>query len=299
MIRRIMSLLLYGMVVPALAAPQESDGPSNTTGPEPAAAAVLCPPNSIAGRIAPPPGFHRVPVVPSSFGSWLRRLPLRPGRPDVRLYDGRSKSNQAAHHAVLDLDVGDRDLQQCADAVIRLRAEYLFAGACRDEIRFNFTSGDTAWWRDWRTGERPVVRGNTVRWESTAVGDESYASFRDYLETVFMYAGSASLEEELLPVADPRRPEAGNVYIQGGFPGHAVIVVDVAEDAAGQRVFLLAQSYMPAQDIHILKSFEDICPWYRARAEGMLRTPEWRFDYGDLMRFADNRCETTGHTPVR
>jgi len=48
-------------------------------------------------------------------------------------------------------------------------------------------------------------------------------------------------------------------------PGHAVIVVDMAEDAKGQRAFLLAQSYMPAQDIHILKNpmDADLSPWCR------------------------------------
>lgn len=106
-----------------------------------------------------------------------------------------------------------------------------------------------------------------------------------------MYAGSASLEKGLTSVADPANPEIGDVFIEGGFPGHAVLVVDVAQDEAGSRAFLLAQSYVPAQDIHILRSFEGINPWYRARSDGVLRTPEWNFHYCNLKRFPITECD--------
>ena len=210
------------------------------------------------------------------------------------LYDGRKKGDQSAHVAVVDLDIGNRDLQQCADAVIRLRAEYLFGSACEEEIAFHFTSGDLARWADWRDGLRPRVEGNRVSWSRTASPDDSDTTFRAYLDTVFTYAGSASLEGELLPIDDLSHPEIGDVFIQGGFPGHAVIIVDVAENAAGDRIFLLAQSYMPAQDIQVLRSFEVISPWYRARSSGELQTPEWVFRYGNLRRFSDTRCEERG-----
>jgi hypothetical protein len=212
----------------------------------------------------------------------------------VRFYDGRLKPDQDVHVAVVDIDVGDSDLQQCADAIIRLRAEFLFSGPCKDDIQFNFTSGDPARWAEWRDGVRPFVTGNRVSWRQSATVDDSYSNFREYLEEVFMYAGSASLEQELLPTADPSRPSVGDVFIEGGFPGHAVLVIDVAENTAGDRVFLLAQSYMPAQDIHVLKSYEDISPWYRAQADGVLRTPEWDFYYRDLKRFPLGRCEQAG-----
>jgi len=248
----------------------------------------------LESRISTPRGFQRVAVEPGGFGAWLRRLPVRTGRPEVHLYDGRRKVNQSAHYAVLDVDVGTQDLQQCADAVIRLRAEYLFSGPCRDEIRFNFTSGHPARWHEWRDGIRPTVAGNRVSWEQTAAADASYTNFRRYLDVVFTYAGSASLERELQPVDDPSRPEVGDVFIEGGFPGHAVLVVDVAEGSSGQRIMLLAQGYMPAQDIHILKSFETIDPWYRARPDGILRTPEWDFWHRSLRRFQYTGCERTG-----
>jgi Domain of unknown function (4846) len=81
------------------------------------------------------------------------------------------------------------------------------------------------------------------------------------------------------------------VFIRGGFPGHAVLVVDVAENASGKRIFLLAQSYMPAQDIHILRNPNArIDPWYHAVDRGNLVTPEWTFQYTDLKRIRHVPC---------
>ncbi|MDA8020505.1 MAG: DUF4846 domain-containing protein, partial [Thermoanaerobaculia bacterium] len=68
--------------------------------------------DTLEERIAPPPGYQRIAAPDGSLAAWLRELPLRPGRPDVRLFDGSLKRNQSAHHAVFDLDVGSRDLQQ-------------------------------------------------------------------------------------------------------------------------------------------------------------------------------------------
>jgi len=253
---------------------------------------------TIETRIAPPAGFRRVPAPSGSFAEWLRGLPVKPGQPPVRLFDGRLKANQTAHYLVLDVDVGARDRQQCADAVIRLRAEYLRAARAEDRICFRFTSGAPARWSAWREGMRPRIRGNAVSWERRAQPDASYASFRRYLDLVFDYAGSFSLARELERVPDPRRIQAGDVFIQGGFPGHAVLVVDVAEDAAGRRAVLLAQSYMPAQDIHVLRNpGAPQTPWYVIDGDGPLATPEWRFPPGSLRRFSDTGCGASPRVP--
>ena len=245
---------------------------------------------TIEARISPPEDYRRVPVKPGSFAHWLRRLPVKPGRPEVHLFNGRPRGRQDHHEAVVDIDTGDRDLQQCADAVIRLRAEYLFSRGRFDSIHFNFTSGDTAFYTGWREGFRPQVSGRRVSWRRIAEPDSSHECFRDYLETVFAYAGSYSLERELVPVEDPSEMKIGDVFIQGGFPGHAVIVVDMArKPESGEKVFLLAQSYMPAQDIHILRNPEDeeISPWYSAEFGDFLRTPEWEFKNNDLVGFSN------------
>jgi hypothetical protein len=259
---------------------------SATAGPAYAWLSSPAPGGTVVERIAPPAGFRRAPAPAGSFGAWLRGLPLQPGRPPVHLYNGGLKGNQSAHWAVVRIDVGARDLQQCADAVMRLRAEYLWDSGHRDDIAFRFTSGDRAAWADWRAGKRPRVQDSRVDWRSAERADGSHANFRRYLDSVFTYAGSASLEKELARVPDPSKVEIGDVFIHGGSPGHAVIVVDVAEAPGGRRAFLLAQSYMPAQEIQILRNPAAAdSPWYEAASSGPLSTPEWPFHFEELRRF--------------
>ena len=80
----------------------------------------------VASRIIPPAGYVRESCANNSFTGYLRNLPLLPKGSKVMLYNGKEKSNQSAAYAVVDMEIGNRDLQQCADAVMRLRAEYLW-----------------------------------------------------------------------------------------------------------------------------------------------------------------------------
>lgn len=246
------------------------------------------PANSLAKRLAPPAGFQRTPAEPGSFDLWLRGLPLKPGRPPVLLYDGRQKSNQTAHWAVIDIDVGSKDLQQCADSVMRLRAEHLFSAGRTRDIAFTLTSGAKTTFANWAVGQRPSVKGNRVTWRAAAQADSSHRSLRRYLDFVYAYAGTVSLARELhTPAAsDPIAP--GDVFIHGGSPGHVVIVLDTAvHPTTHRRVFLLAQGYMPAQEMHILRNpnHETLSPWYDADFGEKLITPEWTFERTERKRF--------------
>lgn len=237
-------------------------------------------------RFAPPPGYERVPAGEGSFGEFLRALPLKPHGAKVKYYNGQTKGRDV-YEAVVDLDIGNRDLQQCADAVIRLRAEYLFKEKKYEEICFNFTSGFPAEYSKWREGYRIALRGNSASWVKTADYSAEYQVFREYLDMVFAYAGTLSLAKELEPV-EIEDMQIGDVFIQGGSPGHCVIVVDLAENPqTGEKVFMMAQSYMPAQDIQVLKNPDDpsLSPWYPLDFGDVLETPEWTFRKGDLKRF--------------
>lgn len=236
--------------------------------------------DTLAGRIAPPPGFNRSPAAPGSFAAWLQGLPLKPEGSPVLLHTGAPKRRQDVHVAVVDIDVGPRDLQQCADAAMRLRAEWLFAARRPNDIAFHDTgSAKPIAFARWAAGERPRMSGRSLAWLRSAGPDASYASFRRYMDVVFTWAGTYSLERELAlkPVA---ALAAGDLFIKGGFPGHAVLVADLAENrATGERRFLLVQSFMPAQEMHILKNpaNADGSPWYPLAFGDQLVTPEWTF----------------------
>ncbi len=242
---------------------------------------------TVETRFPVPKGYVRLPTDSASFAAYLRRFPLHPDSYPVHLYDGSLKYFQEGHCAVLDIDAGRGDLQQCADAVMRLRAEYLYRQGRYADIHFNFTNGFRVDYARWRQGDRIRVEGNRTYWVGQGAPSPTYAAFRKYLDQVFMYAGTASLERELSPV-DPAAILPGDVWIKGGHPGHAVIVLDVAENPeTGARRFLLAQSYMPAQEIHVLRNPVDASPWYPVPADGeTLYTPEWTFYQTQLRRWA-------------
>lgn len=259
----------------------QQSSPTPVAGGEQAAAG-----NVLSARFPGPAGFQRAPAAASTFAHYLRRLPLKPVGAQVHLYDGSLKPSQAAHAAVIDMSVGERDLQQCADAVMRLRAEYLFAADRKQEISFNFTSGFKAPFSRWANGERIKVQGNSCSWVPGGKAGSAHADLLDYLEKVFTYAGTASLSNELKDCSSSP-VQAGDVFIQGGHPGHAVIVVDVAENRTGEQVFLLAQSYMPAQEIHVLKNLRapSLSPWFKLNDGEVLETPEWTFRWDQRKRW--------------
>jgi hypothetical protein len=219
------------------------------------------------GAIPLPAGYHRLTATPGSFGTWLRAVALK-GTLTVYLYNGKPKASQDAQFAVLDISVGHEDLQQCADAVMRLRAEYLYSRGQYEAITFYTERGVRL-----NFGERT---------------DKGRASFDKYLREVFTYCSTRTLVKQLV-YGSLNGVEPGDVMIRGGSPGHAMLVVDVAEDSRGHRAFLLAQSYMPAQDIHIVKNpSDDLNPWYRADSSlGIVATPEYIFKTNELRKWAN------------
>lgn len=82
--------------------------------------------DNVPTRFKTPSGYTREAVATGSFGAWLQNLPLKPPGTHTRLFNGGIARTDAYTAAVVDISVGKHDLQQCADAVMRLRGEYLY-----------------------------------------------------------------------------------------------------------------------------------------------------------------------------
>ena len=237
--------------------------------------------STIATRFSPPIGYQRKPYGANSFATFLRGIKLKPMGSPVLLYDG-SKKRTPVQASVLDMAILPQDLIQCADAVIKLRAEYLYSQKAYDKISFELTNGMLVPFSKFAKGERVKVAGNKTTW---VTGNYKKGNGRDvfdeYLKFIYIYAGTISLSKQLHK-ANVNDIEIGDVFVQGGSPGHAIIVVDLAINKdTGKKIMMLVQSYMPSQELHVLISSLDISPWYEVN-DAVLITPEWIFKKGSL-----------------
>ncbi len=277
-------------LITAPSAPEQPDPEPGKLSPDHTSVNLTAPQGSnVQERFRPPEGYTRIPQEEGSFGQYVRTYPLLPDGAQVLLYDGTVKPYQSGSAAVFALPViGGNDLQQCADSVMRMYAEYLWHNGRGEEIRFHFVNGFLFDYPTYRAGGRVKFDGNTAKWQQTAGFDDSYEAFERYLYVTFAYSSTLSMEGESYP-ADIKGAEIGDVFLRAGSPGHVVMVADVCENADGDRAFLLAQGYMPAQQFHVLKNPDsEVDPWYYTGGEKALtyplRTPEYTFEEGSFRR---------------
>ncbi|HWJ28083.1 MAG TPA: DUF4846 domain-containing protein [Flavisolibacter sp.] len=217
-----------------------------------------------------------------SWSWFLQHLPIVDA--PVLDYRGYPVSYQQKHTAIINYDVGTSDLQQCADALMRLRAEYLFTRKRYHEIGFHFTDGQYFSWDAYSEGVRPVAHGSRLQFiRSSNSSAFTHTNLRKYLDIVYAYAGTISLEKEL---KNTNSFEIGTVVIHGGSPGHCFIIIDEMRTASGEKLFKLAEGYTPAQSIYILRNpwASGISPWYLLK-QGTIQTASYTFTNYQLKKF--------------
>lgn len=208
-----------------------------------------------------PTGYQTVSFKKNSFSDWIQYLPLKKDN-TVYLYNKQPKADQSLHEFVLDIDLNNKDLQQCADAIMKLRAFYFFAEKQYEKITFKGT-------------EKEYKFLDYLKQNSCV---DTAMVLNKFLDLVFANCGSFNLDSWLKKTSiNTIKP--GDVFIQPGSPGHAMIVVNVAYNKQTKdTIFMLAQSYMPAQSIHIVKNLSSniLSPWYSTKNNTLI-TPSWEF----------------------
>lgn len=189
-----------------------------------------------------------------SFAYYVQHFPRKKST-TVKAWDGTILKNRSL--GVLDIDVPQ--YQQCADAIIRLHAEWLYKQKRYRDIHYNFTNGFKCDFVHWANGYRVKVKGNKTSWyRVTNKKDYSYQNFKKYLEQVFYYAGTISLSKELSECN--YMPNIGDVFVISG--EHAVIIVDKIYHN-NRPYYLFAQSWIPAQNIEIISGYNKRIPNYK------------------------------------
>lgn len=187
------------------------------------------------GEISAPAGFERVEVPQGSFGAFIREFPLKRRGSHMRYYNGKLAYGQYFGYAVLDLPMIS-DIEQCADAVMRMRSEYLWSKGLYSSIHFHSVAG-----KDMRYG-----------------GGADRVAFEKYLRRVYDSANTASLRK-YMNKKDFKDIAPGDVLVyeapSAGVYGHAVLVADVAVNPkTGRKALMLAQSSTPALTMHITRN---------------------------------------------
>jgi len=242
---------------------------------------------TISSRVKVLKDYKRVEYSKGSFQEYLRNYKLKPYGSKIINYDDSEYYWQQGHLGILDIPVPKNGLQQCADALIRIRSEYLWDANRKNEIGFNFTSGHYCSWVKYAEGYRPKIKGNKVTFSKTASANNTKENFYKYLNLIYMYSGTLSLSQELEPITSINDLKIGDMLILGGSPGHIVMLGDEAINKNGEKLFLLFQGNTPAQSVHLVKNLEDleISPWYNLKMNAVIPVSNFTFYNSKFARF--------------
>lgn len=215
--------------------------------------------DTIETRINLPAGYTR--TEGNIYERFIREQKVEPDGTAVHLYNGDEKYDQDSHFAVLSTDVGEDNLQYCANAALRLRAEFLYSTNQYERIQYKTDTGLIFAYTDYRDGSRINVNEEETYLARVAEYDDTYNGFKNYLGMLFDYSTTIALSAEstTVPIEEMR---VGDIFVEAGSPGSCLMVMDLCENGDGEKAFILGGSYSPAEQIHILTNPKTNSPWF-------------------------------------
>lgn len=237
-------------------------------------------------RIVPPKGYSRNKESRTSFATFLREYPVKEDKSPVLLFDGKEKGNQHVHVAILDIDMQGNQMFQSSQCIVFLNFEYAWELGEYENMAVRLPNQLLLSYTDWKDGYRLVTDHEKTEISKIKTRDETYETFREYLNTLFLYRGVSSLESECVSI-QPNQLEIGDLLIQGTDQEHCIMVIDMVQNDKGEKAYLLGQGFNPAQEFHIIRNpAHDNDPWYyESEIVFPFHTPQWTFQEGTLKRW--------------
>ena len=207
-------------------------------------------------------------IIQSDYHNWIISKKINT-KDHVKYFNGQVKEGfNTVYSAKFVYDIGSKDLHQCADAVMYNKARYLFESKQYNKISFTFSHNK-----------------KTYSYIDHFQNFNEY-TFKKYITKVWAWCGTWSLDTYDTVNINIKNIKPGDLFIVGGFPGHAISVIDVIVNKYGDKKYMLAQSYMPAQEQQILLNpIKKNSVWYDLHKTKNIITPEYIFTVKQLKRF--------------
>jgi hypothetical protein len=244
---------------------------------------------NIETKYNPPEGFER--VYNDDYSKFLRQFPLKKNN-IVKYHSGEEKPNYDIWDAVFDYDLGTHKYHECADAVIYLYSKYNWVAKNYQNLEFHTKLGTSLKYNDYLNGVKYKGNDNWTDlindWANPKPRLNNLKNFEAWLKIVWGWANTYSIDEYnsiKINILDMR---PGDFFVRS-YPnrfGHAINVVDiVVNQTNNKKMYMLSQSYMPAQETHILINPQNGSVWYTLDEFNDIVTPEWSFTVNELKRF--------------
>jgi len=183
-------------------------------------------------QIELPTGYSRISFPLDSYSGYIQNLPLKQEN-TIYEWDGSKLWISSFLYnilAVVDKPLLYReDLEQCADYSMRFWADYHKDTKIMDQLYLFDYEGNKKLFKN------------------------SSKSYLKYLRWHMAFSNSYSLKKGTKKIDGSNELIPGDMFVQNtdGGVGHVSVIVDVAENAKKERIYLIGYSYMPAQEFHI------------------------------------------------
>jgi len=217
------------------------------------------------GDIKTPRGYTREVYNMSSYPAWLRSLPLKTGNIIKRHDGGNIPADYYNIFAVIDMPLlFTGNIEQCADWGFRFWSEFHKDREMLDKLYLFDYSGNKKFFL------------------------KSGLSFTGFLKLSMNYSNSHSIKTGCGKI-NPSEIKPGDMLVQNktGGIGHVSVIMDVCKNSAGEKLYLIGYSFMPAQQFHIEKADSQYgkAGWFTLKGYEMYLERNLNFGKPVLRRF--------------